>query len=111
MYRLTTYDSSSDSDEEVGVPGPAADEGEPHTAPEDRETNMLLALGSDDKTASIVDARTGERRHHLRGLHTKTILGVAFPSAGPPQSKTAAAAEKLLSRFAAGKSSIYGVRA
>ena len=42
-----------------------------------------LALGSGDKTVSILDGRTGKRELHLRGLHTDFISIVAW-SAAPP---------------------------
>ena len=41
-----------------------------------------LALGSNDSTASIVDARTGERELHLQGLHTNDIRSVAWSPDG-----------------------------
>jgi WD40 repeat protein len=42
----------------------------------------VLALGSDDTTASLVNARTGERTHHLGGLHTSSISSVALSADG-----------------------------
>ena len=42
----------------------------------------LLALGSGDNTASLIDPRTGERVRHLQGLHTKGILCAAFSPDG-----------------------------
>jgi hypothetical protein len=42
----------------------------------------VLALGSGDGTASLVSARTGERTHHLQGLHTNAISSVALSADG-----------------------------
>ena len=36
-----------------------------------------LALASGDNSASIIDARTGERTHHIKGMHT-SISSVAW---------------------------------
>ena len=41
-----------------------------------------LALVSNDATASLVDAASGERRLHLQGLHTGSIRGCAFSPDG-----------------------------
>eukprot|EP01047_Picozoa_sp_COSAG01_P104008 COSAG01_NODE_33393_length_565_cov_0.379828_1_plen_143_part_10 len=59
---------------------------EPEPAARVAATNAVhgavLALGSDDTTASLVNARTGERTHHLRGLHTSAISSVALSADG-----------------------------
>ena len=43
---------------------------------------VYVVLGSADKTASIVDSRNGNKRHHITGIHSGAILDACFSPDG-----------------------------